>query len=156
MTVEVTMAQLDAAAPNNPIVITCPNNQVVVNTLMLNKLLPAAQGMDGILKDEQGRPTGQIRGGPGGIVLYEFMPWHDDFENAVARERQSLKRWGPRGITTLMGRGQGQTVSILRDLWKNGELPVRVRLAHEFLRSQPRPEAFLKRLGNLRQITFLS
>ena len=149
MTVDVTLAELDSAAPNNPFVISCPNNQVIVNSLMLNKLLPVAQGMDGILKDENGNYTGQIRGGPAGMLLYEMMPWHDDFDDAVARERESLKRWGPRGITTLMGRGQGQTVSILRELWLKDELPVRVRLAHEMLRSQPRPEAFLKRVGNL-------
>ncbi|MCZ6878279.1 MAG: amidohydrolase family protein [Acidobacteria bacterium] len=148
MTIDVTLAQLDAASPNNPIVVTCPNNQVVVNSLMLKRLLPEAQGMFGILKDEQGNPTGQLRGGPAGIVLYEFMPWHDDFEAAVAREREQLKRWGQRGITTVMGRGQGQTVTILRELWKEG-LPVRIRLAHEMLRSQPRPEAYLKRVGNL-------
>ena len=148
MTIDVTLAQLDAATPNNPLVVTCPNNQVVVNSLMLNRLIPEARGMFGMLKDEQGNYTGQLRGGPAGIVLYEFMPWHEDFENAVAREREQLKRFGPRGVTTIMGRGQGQTVTILRELWKEG-LPVRIRLAHEMLRSQPRPEAYLKRVGNL-------
>ena len=149
MTIDVTLAQLDAASPNNPLVVTCPNNQVVVNSLMLNRLLPEAQGMFGILKDEQGNYTGQLRGGPAGIVLYEFMPWHEDFEAAIDREREQLKRWGPRGITTVMGRGQGQTVTILREIWKEKALPVRIRLAHEMLRSQPRPEAYLKRVGNL-------
>ncbi len=149
LTIEVTLAELDAASPNNPISISCPNNQVIINSQMLKKLLPVAQGLDGILKDEQGNYTGQIRGGPAGIVIYEFKPGQDDFEGAVAREREALKRHGPRGITTLMGRGQGETISILLELWKAGELPVRVRLAHEFLRSQARPEAFLKRIGNL-------
>jgi predicted amidohydrolase YtcJ len=48
-----------------------------------------------------------------------------------------------------MGRGQGLTITILRDLWVKGELEPRVRILHEFLRAQARPEAFLKRLGNL-------
>jgi hypothetical protein len=48
-----------------------------------------------------------------------------------------------------MGRGQGLTITILRDLWVKGELEPRVRIHHEFLRSQARPEAFLKRIGNL-------
>jgi predicted amidohydrolase YtcJ len=149
LTVDVTLAQLDAASPNHPIVINTPNNQVVVNSLLLKQLVPLTQGMDGVMKDAQGNYTGQLRGGPAGIVIYEMMPWHDSFEESVAREKKSLQQWGPRGITTLMGRGQGQALSILRELWKAGELPVRVRLAHEMLRSQPRPEAFLKRVGNL-------
>ena len=142
MTIDVTLAQLDAASPNNPPCGHLSQQSGRGSTgLMLNRLLPEAQGMFGILKDEQGNYTGQLRGGPAGIVLYEFMPWHEDFEAAIDREREQLKRWGPRGITTVMGRGQGQTVTILREIWKEKALPVRIRLAHEMLRSPATPRS---------------
>ena len=56
----VRLAQLDAAAPNNPVAIVLQNNQVIVNSLMLENLPPDASGL---LRDEEGRPTGQLRGG---------------------------------------------------------------------------------------------
>jgi len=49
----------------------------------------------------------------------------------------------------VIGRTQGLTISILRELWINKELTARVRVAHEFLRMNPNGEAYLKRLGNL-------
>jgi predicted amidohydrolase YtcJ len=143
----VSLAQLDAIAPNTPLAVVMQNNQVVVNSQML-KLVP--HDLSGVLKDAQGRPTGQLRGGAGGVVAYEIMPWHEDWSTkSVDEERENMKQWPPRGITTLMGRSQGQAISILRELWVKGELNTRVRFAHEFLRQNPRPEIFLKRVGNL-------
>ena len=48
-----------------------------------------------------------------------------------------------------MGRGQGQAITILRELSQAGELQTRIRIVHEFLLQNPRPEIFLKRIGNL-------
>ena len=145
LVVDVTLAQLDAAAPDNPISISCQNNQVIVNSLMLKKLPP---DMQGILKDANGNPTGQLRGAAAGTVIYEFMP-QEDSATQLERQKETFRRYFPQGLTTIMGRGQGLTITILRDLWVKGELEPRVRIHHEFLRSQARPEAFLKRIGNL-------
>jgi predicted amidohydrolase YtcJ len=145
LVVDVTLAQLDAAAPDNPISISCQNNQVIVNSLMLAKVPPGTQG---ILKDANGNPTGQLRGAAAGTVIYEIMP-QGDSALELERQKQTFRRYFPQGLTTIMGRGQGLTISILRDLWIKGELEPRVRIHHEFLRSQGRPEAFLKRIGNL-------
>jgi hypothetical protein len=145
LVVDVTLAELDAAAPENPISISCQNNQVIVNSLMLAKIPPDTQG---ILKDENGNPNGQLRGAAAGLVIYEMMPWENVEEQAV-RQKAVFKRYHPQGVTTLIGRGQGFTVSVIRELWIKDELELRVRILHEFLRSQGRPEAFLKRIGNL-------
>ena len=145
LVLDVTLAQLDAAAPENPISISCQNNQVIVNSLMLEKLPP---DMQGIVKDENGNPTGQLRGAAAGTVIYEFMP-QEDSSTQLERQKQTFRRYFPQGLTTIMGRGQGLTITILRDLWVKGELEPRVRIIHEFLRAQARPEAFLKRIGNL-------
>ena len=145
---EVTLAQLDAAAPQNPISISCPNNQNVVNSLMLKRIPPDTPG---ILKDQSGNPTGQIRGAAAGIVKYEFMPW-PDVEELVRKQKIELERYLAQGLTTIEGRGQGLTITIFRDLWKRGELVPRIRLSHEFLRENGQPEAYLKRVGNLTDI----
>ena len=142
---EVTLAQLDAAAPRNAISISCQNNQNIVNSLMLKRIPPETPG---ILKDENGNPTGQIRGGAAGMVKYDFMPW-PDVEGLVEQQKVELDRYLAQGLTTIEGRGQGLTITIFRDLWKRGELKPRIRLAHEFLRENGSPEAYLKRLGNL-------
>ena len=142
---EVTLAQLDAAAPNNPISISCPNNQNVVNSLLLARI-PA--DTPGILKDENGNPTGQLRGGAAGIIKYEMMPW-PDVDEMVEAQKLELERYVVQGLTTIEGRGQGLTISVFRDLRTRGELVPRIRLSFEFLRENGSPEAYLKRLGNL-------
>ncbi|MBI2821034.1 MAG: amidohydrolase family protein [Acidobacteria bacterium] len=145
LVVDVTLAQLDAATPNHPLAITCPNNQVVVNSLMLKKLPPDTPG---IRKDDSGKPNGQIRGGAAGRILYEGMTW-PDVEKEVARQKEVFHRFVTQGLTTIMGRAQGLSFTIFRELWKQGELEPRVRAIHEFLRQNAEPEAYLKRLGNL-------
>ena len=142
---EVTLAQLDEAAPRNAISISCQNNQNIVNSLMLKRI---PSDTPGILKDQSGNPTGQIRGAAAGVVKYEFMPW-PDVEELVEKQKIELERYIAQGLTTIEGRGQGLTISIFRELWKSGELKPRIRLAHEFLRENGQPEAYLKRVGNL-------
>ena len=142
---DVTLAQLDAAAPENPISISCQNNQVAVNSLMLEKL-PA--DTPGILKDARGNPTGQLRGGASGIVLYELKPW-PDMEGLVVKQKQEFKVYLAQGLTTIMGIAEGLAVSTFRELWKSEELEPRVRVIHQFLRRNSSPEAYLKRIGNL-------
>ncbi|MDA2935108.1 amidohydrolase family protein [Acidobacteria bacterium AH-259-D05] len=142
---EVTLAQLDAVAPRNPLAISCSNNQVVVNSLVLERV-PA--NTPGILKDEAGSPTGQLRGGASGVVIYELTPW-PDVEKVATQQKQEFRRYLAQGLTTIMGRAQGLSMTVFRELWKRGELEPRVRVLHEFLRQNANPESYLKRIGNL-------
>ena len=65
------------------------------------------------------------------------------------KELKRLKRYNREGTTMLIGRAPAASITMLRDIWAAGELPIRLRITHEFLRDNPEPEKFLKRLGNL-------
>lgn len=142
---ELNAALLDDVAPENPLYIRALNNQVVVNSLILKQVPPDTPG---ILKDEQGRPTGQLRGGAGGVVVYELRPWAA-VDSLLEPQKARFRRHNAQGLTTIMGRANGLSISVFRDLWIKDELTLRVRVAHEFLRQNSSPEAYLKRLGNL-------
>ena len=102
----------------------------------------------GVLKDDRGLPTGQLRGGAGGIVVYELRPW-PAVEALLEPQKLRFLRHNEQGLTTIMGRANGLSISVFRDLVLRDELTLRVRVAHEFLRQNSSPEAYLKRLGNL-------
>ena len=93
-------------------------HEVTLYSLMLARIPPDTPG---ILKDENGNPTGQIRGGAAGIVKYEFMPW-PDVDEMVEAQKLELERYVVQGLTTIEGRGQGLTISVFRDLRTRGEL----------------------------------
>jgi predicted amidohydrolase YtcJ len=145
VTEELNVALLDQVSPNNPLYIRGLNNQVVANSLVLKEVPPDTPG---ILRDEQGRPTGQLRGGAGGVVVYEIRPW-PEMESLLEPQKTRFRRHNGQGLTTIIGRANGLSISVFRELMKRDELTLRVRVAHEFLRQNSQPEAYLKRLGNL-------
>ena len=148
VTQELNAALLDQVSPENPFYVRGLNNQVVANSLVLKHVPPDTPG---ILRDDQGRPTGQLRGGAGGIVVYEIRPW-PEVEALLEPQKDSFLRHNRMGLTTLMGRAGGLEVSVFRDLMTRNELTMRVRVAHHFLRQNGFAEAYLKRLGNLTDV----
>ena len=142
---ELNASLLDTVSPNNPLWVESQNDQTVVNSLVLKQIPP---GTPGILKDKDGKPTGQLRIGAIGVVVYELEPW-PDLEKMAAAQKTELKRYNEQGLTTVMGLARGLSITIFRDLMMRNELTARVRVAHEFLRQNPTPEPYLKRIGNL-------
>ena len=142
---ELNASLLDTVAPNNPLWIETQNDQTVVNSLILKQIPP---GTPGILKDKEGKPTGQLRIGAIGVVIYELEPW-PDLEKMAAAQKTEFKRYNEQGLTTVMGIARGMSFTVFRDLMMRNELSTRGRVAHEFLRQNPTPESYLKRLGNL-------
>ena len=136
---------LDQVSPNNPLYIEAINDQVVANSLVLARIPPDTPG---VMKDANGKPTGQLRGWATGIPVYELSPW-PDVEAVLPGQKQEFARLNELGLTMVMGRANGLNVSVFRELMLRDELTIRVRGAHEFLRQNGRPEAYLKRIGNL-------
>ena len=60
-----------------------------------------------------------------------------------------FRRYNELGLTTLMGRAGGLSVTVFRDLMVQDALTMRVRVHHHFLRQNGYAEAYLKRMGNL-------
>ena len=145
----VTRQDLDAVSPDNPVVIITRSQELVANSLAL-KLANLSRDAPGLVKDPQtGEPTGQVFGLAAGVLTYESVPVPEMTEQMLEDQKTVFKRLNSQGLTTIIGRGQGLTISILKELWQHRELTARVRIAHEFTRMNPNVEAYLKRIGNL-------
>ncbi len=147
----VTRWDLDKVAPHNPVVLSFSTYEYNLNSLSLKMFLDHIKTEDfpGVIKDPQtGEPNGMLRGLASGTFGYEVLPW-PDLNQLRPIELARMKRNSREGVTTLIGRGPGASITLVRDIWAKGELPVRVRMTHEFLRDNPEPERFLKRFGNL-------
>lgn len=147
----VTRWELDKVAPHNPVVLSFSTYEYNLNSLSLKMFLDHIKTQDfpGLIKDPQtGEPNGMLRGLASGTFGYEVLPW-PDLNELRPIELARMKRNSREGVTTLIGRGPGASITLVRDIWAKGELPVRVRMTHEFLRDNPEPERFLKRFGNL-------
>jgi predicted amidohydrolase YtcJ len=145
-----TRQQLDQVAPNNPLAISTSTAEVVVNTAAI-KAAKLTTDIPGVIAGADGQPSGQVRQAAVGIITYEMKPqdW-PDIETIVPEQREHLLQYASQGLTTVIGRAQGSSISVVRELWERKELPLRVRIAHEFIMYNPNAEAFLRRMGSLR------
>ena len=146
-----TAQQLDTVSLNNPVTITISPQEAVLNSKALDLLIngsPVVSMGGGVMTGSDGKPDGQIRGNAFGTLFYEFFPW-TDLAPMIEDQKRQLQRNVATGITTRIGRMQGLAVTILNELHTRGELPLRVRFAHEFLRMLPDAERFFKRMGNM-------
>ena len=146
----ITREDLDPISPNNPLLLVTTGTDTTVNTLALEEaglLGPRYKGMLGLITDEDGEPTGQLFGWAAGVVLYDTRPW-PNVADLIPKQIEELKKKNAQGFTTLSGRGQGLTLTVLREVWARGEMTMRARVALEFLRLNPNGEIMLRRIGN--------
>jgi len=143
-----TRKDLDPISPDNPLFMVTVGAGVLANSRALEFAdIPA--DTPGLVKDpETGEPTGQLVGWAAGIMIYETRPW-PPMRELIPRQKQMFSKMNAEGLTTIMARAEGLSVSVFKELWRNQELTARVRVAHEFLRMNPLGEKFLRRLGNL-------
>ncbi|MDA2933727.1 amidohydrolase family protein [Acidobacteria bacterium AH-259-D05] len=145
---DLTRKDIDPLSPNNPVYFVTQGAEVLANTLALN-LANIPPDTPGMVKDPQtGEPTGQLVLWAAGIMLYEAQPW-PPLRNFIEPQKKLFSKMNAEGLTTIIARAQGLSISVFRELWRKQELTARVRVAHEFLRLNPNGEAYLKRLGNL-------
>ncbi len=149
----VTRGELDKVAPQNPLILSFSTYEFNMNSPALKMLFDylGTEDFPGVLKDPQtGEPNGKIRGLASGVFGYEVLPWPEPEEmEEMARRHLGSRNYPQRGITTRIGRAPGVSITIFRHLWATGQLTHRIRISHEFLRDNPEPEKFLKRIGNL-------
>jgi hypothetical protein len=148
MTQELNVTLLDEIAPENMLWIEASNDQIAANSLVL-KRIPV--GTPGIVRDDRGQMTGQLRGAAAGVPTFELAPW-PEVESLLEAQKDTFRLHHEMGLTTLMGRAGGLSVTVFRDLMTRKELTMRVRVAHHFLRQNGFAEAYLKRLGNLTDV----
>lgn len=116
--------------------------------------IPADQVKAGIHKDQNGQPTGKITGWAYGFLTYEVLPWPEEkvIEEMIQRQKEILRKVNAMGITTIGTSGSGLLITIQRELYVRGELPLRIRIVSEIARQNPNTEGYLRRIGNLMDI----
>lgn len=148
VTQELNVTLLDEIAPKNMLWIEASNDQIAANSLVLKRVPVDTPGIE---RDARGQMTGQLRGAAAGVPTFELAPW-PEVESLLEAQKDTFLLHNEMGLTTLMGRSGGLSVSVFRDLMTRDELTIRVRVAHHFLRQNGLAEAYLKRLGNLTDV----
>ncbi|MEE2821573.1 MAG: amidohydrolase family protein [Acidobacteriota bacterium] len=148
VTQELNVTLLDEIAPKNMLWIEASNDQIAANSLVLKRVPVDTPGIE---RDARGQMTGQLRGAAAGVPTFELAPW-PEVESLLEAQKNTFLLHNEMGLTTLMGRSGGLSVSVFRDLMTRDELTMRVRVAHHFLRQNGFAEAYLKRLGNLTDV----
>lgn len=146
-----TKEDLDQVSSRNPIMVTTGSFDSVLNSLMLEQLLQRLpKAHPSIRKDKQtGDPNGQVYGLAMGVVGWDLRPWPRIDEVYLREQKEMIHKLNAKGVTTLVGHIQGFSLTIFNILYHRGELNIRVRGSHDFLRQNPYAEAYLRRLGNL-------
>ncbi|MBI3940511.1 MAG: amidohydrolase family protein [Acidobacteria bacterium] len=146
--VRLTLDTLDTIVPNNPLFISPhSSNKAIINSQTLKLLPESIKTTPGYMTDKDGKFTGWLIGHASGVLRYEVVPW-PDLDKLVPRQEQLLRYAASWGLTTLGGRFNGMSLSMVRKLQERGQLPVRVRAVLE-LQMNPNLEGLLKRVGNL-------
>ncbi|MBF8305465.1 MAG: amidohydrolase, partial [Acidobacteria bacterium] len=147
-----TKADIDPLSPNHPLALNVTSFDMVVNSLMLAKvvaLLPGGERHPSVVKDQQGRPNGQIFGHAMGVAGWDLRPWPVIDDAVLNEQKQMMRDLNQRGITSMIAHLQGFNLTVLNVLWHRNELTMRVFATHDFLRQNPNSEAYLRRLGTL-------
>ena len=147
---EITRYDLDKLAPDNPFYVKIGNAWFgTANTKMLDMLTETyGEKLPGILRDEQGVPTGQLFGIASTVIDQEVLPQVPP-EILAPVFKKELEEWVAIGVTTLSTRLRGNEITAHGQLEQRGELPLRLAYSHEIGRWNPLFERDLKRFGNL-------
>jgi predicted amidohydrolase YtcJ len=145
-----TRKDLDPISPNNPVFVwtSPPGNDATINSYAL-RLAEMPPDISGVIKDpDTGEPTGALTNEAYGRVFYEVLPW-PDLEKLVPLYIATQKKFVTQGKTTVGARYAPYSISVLKMIWERGQASLRMRVFHEFARTAYRPEAIIKRVGNL-------
>jgi predicted amidohydrolase YtcJ len=147
---KLTVRELDALAPDNPLML-CLTTDSVVNTLMLERAFAAGLPRDhvGVVKDADGRPTGQLFSAASGIVGWNLRDWPELTEELFVEQERINERFLRAGVTTATGHASGYTVTVMSQLFHQGRLKMRIRPDLDFARQNPMADQFLRRTPNL-------
>ena len=145
--------KLDTVSPENPVLLKISPSESVLNSLALEEMFQTGiinSNSIGVQKDDQGRPNGQLWGLAEGEIGLSFTPWPEEWDTTwVELQKEQLQDNVKHGVTSRSGRAQGLAIAILNEIYQAGELPLRVRITHEFYRKNANYLVQLRRFGNL-------
>lgn len=145
---------VDELSPDNPTLILPDCCHAIANSRLIDLMLAEGFPADHLhlIRDSNGVPTGQLGSLAVGFVGRELRPtpppeWIR--QHGVEAAGKQLNAYAMEGITTATGHMTGLTVLILRTLYADDGLPIRVFPALDLVRQNAFPERTLKRVGNL-------
>jgi predicted amidohydrolase YtcJ len=148
-----TADDLDQIAPENPIALFYTSSDVRANTAMLERAFEMGlpEYHFGVIRDQNGKPTGALIHEATGFVGWQARPYPSRayIEKGIVDAKASFLGYLSVGVTTTTGHMSGLTISMLNEIFHNGELSMRVFPGHDMTRQNPFPEQYLKRVGNL-------
>ena len=144
---------IDAVAPNNPVVVEISSEENIANSLAIKRLVElAGPNVVGLLKDEKGEPTGQLRDVAVGVMQYEAVPWPYPaipvFQEALKKEMLLENSWG---VTTVTTRITSEALTAINRMHRDGgnQLPLRWRVGLPFPHLNPVADKYFQRLGDM-------
>jgi predicted amidohydrolase YtcJ len=148
---KLTAKDLDTLAPANPLMLALSSSEGIVNTAMLERAFAAGLPHDqiGIVKDRDGRPTGQLFGAAIGMAGWNLRDWPELTDAIFDEQVQINDRFLRAGVTTVTGHASGYTVTIMSQLFHQDRLNLRIRPDLDFARQNPLAAQFLRRTPNL-------
>ena len=148
---KLTARQLDAIAPNNPLMLSLSSSEGIVNTSMLDRAFAGGlpRGHIGIIADGTGQPTGQLFGAALGMVGWNLRDWPVLTEETFQAQEQINQSFLQAGVTTVTGHASGYTVTIMSQLFHQDRLKLRIRPDMDFARQNPLADQFIRRTPNL-------
>jgi predicted amidohydrolase YtcJ len=148
---KLTVRELDALAPKNPLMLSLSSSEGIVNTLMLDRAFAAGlpRGHIGVVTDRAGKPTGQLFGAALGMVGWNLRDWPELTEATFQAQEKINDSFLQQGVTTVTGHASGYTVTIMSQLFHQDRLKLRIRPDMDFARQNPLADQFIRRTPNL-------
>src|SRR6266511_3411416 len=136
---KLTARDLDALAPANPLMLALSSSEGIVNSAMLERAFAAGLPRDhiGIVKDRDGKPTGQLFGAAIGMVGWNLRDWPELTDATFNDQLRINNLFLQAGVTTVTGHASGYTVTIMSQLQHQGRLNLRIRPDLDFARQNP-------------------
>ena len=144
-----TLAELDAMVPDCPLYLMLGNEEpALVNSQALDLLLARyPNGYPTIVRDEEGNPTGVLKG-PAARLIGEFLPeWTpEEVRKLAPLFRKELEEPAARGLTSVATRVDNDSMRVYQLLDEQGEMPVRLSYVSEFAQNSPITEVLFRRV----------
>ncbi|MBI4443629.1 MAG: amidohydrolase family protein [Acidobacteria bacterium] len=149
-----TLAELDQAAPNNPAVIAFGGGgsagyfPMLVNTKALDVFYKEyPEGLPGIVKDKNGKPTGMLKTSASMTMSGMWPPaTQKEVEEALPAFIRQLEEAAARGLTTLATRVDWQSMRAYMLLDHYEKMPIRMAYATEMAAYTPRTDFLYRRV----------
>ncbi len=145
---QMTTKELDEVSPLNPIVVYERPSVGVGNTLAIKEIVDLyGADVEGLVKDDKGKPTGHVRKPLVGLLAYEVFPGLPE-KVLAGIYRQRLMDYPAVGITSISTSLEANAFSAFNYLDQHEGMPIRLAYGlRNLARDNPQAAMYMKRVG---------